>query len=357
MEIIDILEKLVSFNTIEDKENKEIIHWIESFLKEYGFKCKKIYNSNRKKCCMIAQIGKNPIIAFSGHLDTVNATEDWKRDPFSLSIEENRIYGLGVCDMKGGIASFLKACSSINKEKLKNGLKLYLTYDEEIGFEGIKLLLEKNTEFPKYLILAEPTDLKPVFATKGCMEMKVTFYGKSSHSSTPNQGKNAIIEAYRFIGELLEFSEKIKKEENLLFSIPYTTMNIGRIKGGDAINKVPDRCYIEFDARTVYEKHNKLVEENIKKILKKYDAKLHIGINIPANINHDNEMIDKVKEFTEKQSESKNYVTEASFIPSSETIILGVGPDTSHQSDEYIEKEKLEKLVEIYEKIIESYCM
>lgn len=124
--------------------------------------------------------------------------------------------------MKGGIAAFLKACTSINKSKLKKGVKLYFTFDEEVGFKGIKLLTTISEKFPEYLVLAEPTDMQPVVATKGCMEVKIIFYGKSAHSSTPNKGKNAITEAYKFVEEILKFSKDLEKEKMkyFLYHIP-----------------------------------------------------------------------------------------------------------------------------------------
>ena len=302
-------------------------------------------------------IGENPILGFSGHLDTVNATKNWTKNPFELSIEDDKIYGLGVCDMKGGIAAFLKACSNIDKSNLKKGIKLFFTYDEEIGFSGIKLLLKKQIKFPKYLVVAEPTDLQPVTATKGCMEMGITFYGKSSHSSTPNEGKNAILEAHNFIEELLAFSKELEKQKNGVFSIPYTTMNIGKIMGGDAVNKVPDKCYIEFDARTVDPKHNVLIEEKVKSLLEKYDAKLDMVTNIQPIINKiDSTVIKEIENIAQCKQKSENFVTEASFLPNTESVILGVGPITSHQCDENISKNKLEKLVEIYYKMIKKFC-
>ena len=355
MEVIKILKKLVSYNTIEDKQNKEIIEWIKMYLGRYGFKCKTIMDKNTKKRCLIAQIGKNPILAFSGHLDTVNATDEWNSNPFKMKIENGKAYGLGVCDMKGGIAAVLRACSSIDKKKLKHGLKLFFTFDEEINFGGIKLLCESKEEIPKYLILAEPTDLKPVVATKGCMEMKVTFNGKSSHSSMPENGKNAIIEAHKFINELLELAEKLKVEKNDLFSVPYTTINIGVINGGDAINKVPDKCVLKFDARTINKNHNVIIENEVKKILEKYDCKLEIENNIYANINEDNKMISIIKKIAREDKQAENYVTEASFIKS-ESVVIGPGPITAHQANEYIEIQKLKQLVKIYIKIIQKYC-
>ena len=144
MDVIKILEKLVSFNTGEDNQNNEAIEWIEQYLIKYGFKCKTISEKTTNRKCLIAQLGENPILAFSGHLDTVKANEGWESNPFKIKIDENKIFGLGVCDMKGGIAAILKACSNVDNKKIKNGIKLYFTFDEELDFSGIKLLLKSE---------------------------------------------------------------------------------------------------------------------------------------------------------------------------------------------------------------------
>ena len=101
VEVTEILRKLVSFNTIEDKENIQIIEWIKSYLTTIGFTFTELIDEETNKKCLIAEIGNNAQLAFSGHLDTVNATEDWTKNPFDLCIENDNIYGLGVCDMKG----------------------------------------------------------------------------------------------------------------------------------------------------------------------------------------------------------------------------------------------------------------
>ena len=172
----------------------------------------------------------------------------------------------------------------------------------------------------------------------------------------PNDGINAIIEAHKFIKELLKLQKKLQDDKNDMFSIPYTTINIGTINGGDAINKVPDKCTIKFDARTIKEEHNILIENEVKKILKNFNCKLEISINIKANINKNNEMISKIEEITQNKSQAENYVTEASFLPNTQAVILGVGPITAHQCDEYINTTSLKELVKIYDRIIEEYC-
>ncbi|MDR0978956.1 MAG: M20/M25/M40 family metallo-hydrolase, partial [Lachnospiraceae bacterium] len=289
-------------------------------------------------------------------LDTVPASDNWSTNPFEAVIKGKSIYGLGTCDMKGGISAFLMAIQSIKKEKLRNGLKLYFTFDEEISFRGIEQLLKKDKEITKYLILAEPTNLFPVIATKGLMDIEVKFLGKSVHSSVLNKGKNAIVEAIKFTDELLELAKILEVERNEIFDIPYATINIGQINGGTAVNVVPNECNLLFDIRTVNDNQNKILETKIKEMLKSYDAGLSIRVNITAKTNSNNEMIEKMEQITQNKAKAVNYVTEASFLRNTDTVILGVGGITAHEANEHIEIDKLQKLVEIYKRIIEEYC-
>ena len=188
------------------------------------------------------------------------------------------------------------------------------------------------------------------------MEIQIEFFGKSTHSSTPDKGKNAIVEAYRFIGQILELSDKLKEEENKLFSVPYTTINIGKICGGDAVNKVPDKCIVNFDARTINSNHNYKIKKILNEIIKSYDCKMDVKLDILPNINNNAEMIYSIESICNSKSGADNYVTEASFIKGSQVIILGAGPNTAHQCNEYVDVDKVNKLVKIYGEIIDKYC-
>ena len=125
IEEFSVLKKLVKFNTIKDCENKEIINYIESYLKALGFKTESKTNN------LVMSIGKSPKIGFLGHTDTVEYIDEFKT-PFDLTLKDNYLYGLGACDMKGGIASILSAISKIDLNK--NKIALYFTNDEEIDF-------------------------------------------------------------------------------------------------------------------------------------------------------------------------------------------------------------------------------
>ena len=107
-----ILKELVKFNTIKDKQNKEIIEYIEKYLLDLGFK------TEYKEKSLIMSYGENPTVGFLGHTDTVEYIEGWNINPFELAEKGGKLFGLGACDMKGGIAAILDAVSSINLSKL-----------------------------------------------------------------------------------------------------------------------------------------------------------------------------------------------------------------------------------------------
>ena len=342
MDIKDILKKLVSFNTIKDKGNKEIMDFIEGYLKQYDFK------TERVEKCLVASNGDNPNIGFIGHTDTVDY-ESWDGDPFTIQEKEGRLIGLGTCDMKGGIAGILSAISKIDLSK--NKIALYFTDDEEISFNGIStikgLIKEPN------MLIGEPTDNIPVYGTKGLLTYKIDFYGKKVHSSIPEQGISAIYECMDFISKLRKFyTTNLMQDTDTNFKVPYTSMNIGLINGGETANSVPGKCHISIDFRINKESDiNKVIEE-VNKIISNYNAEVTLGRKINPKLNESD--ISFLENISSKK-ETANYFTEASFIDSESIIILGPGPVTAHEKNEYVTCDSLKKTEELYIKIIEFY--
>lgn len=118
MNVKEILKKLVSYNTIKDNQNKEIMDFIENYLRKYNFTIKRI------KKCLVAYNSEKPNIGFVGHTDTVDY-ESWDGDPFTLQENEDRLIGLGACDMKGGLAAMLSAITKLDLTKNKLALYFY----------------------------------------------------------------------------------------------------------------------------------------------------------------------------------------------------------------------------------------
>ena len=183
--------------------------------------------------------------------------------------------------------------------------------------------------------------------SKGLLEYKIEFKGKSAHSSNPDEGINAIENCMKFIYELKELYNVIKSDTDNRFIIPYTTMNIGKIEGGKSINIVPNNCIVYIDFRVINTEHRTLIKEKIEKLKEKYDFEYNIINDIEAFISDDKNV---------KNVKTTNFITEASFIKSKNRYILGVGPMNAHEANEYIEIKSLDKLVEQYKEIIEKFC-
>ena len=116
----NILKDLVKFNTIKDKENDKIINYIENILKSIGF------NTDYKGKYLIMSYGKNPTFVFLGHTDTVEYIDGWSTDPFTLTEKGDNLYGLGICDMKSGIAARVDAIFRIDINKKWNKAIFYI---------------------------------------------------------------------------------------------------------------------------------------------------------------------------------------------------------------------------------------
>ena len=341
MDVKDILKDLVSFNTIKDKENKEIMDYIENYLKSYNF------ITERVDKCLIAYNDNNPNIGFVGHTDTVDY-ESWDGNPFELQEDGDKLIGLGACDMKGGIAAILGAINKIDLSK--NKIALYFTYDEETSFKGIRAI--KDLIKPNNILIGEPTNVIPIYGTKGLLELKIEFFGVKCHSSTPDKGVSAIMKTISFINEITNYYENVIKKDLINdFEVPYTTMNIGMINGGETINSVPGKCTIIIDFRIAKEEHIEIIKNELNEILKNYQANMIITDLFPPRLNLND--ISFLEEISEKK-QTKCYLTEASAIDKN-TIILGTGPDTSHQKNEYTSYELLKKTESLYQTIIEYY--
>ena len=343
MDDFKILKDLVKFNTIKDKENKDIINYIEEILLQKGLKteCKGKY--------LIMSTSGDAKLGFLGHTDTVEYIDGWNTNPFELTQKDNKLYGLGVADMKGGIAAMIEAVLETDISKLKNGIKLYFTYDEEIGFGGIYDIVKTSEIFPETMIFGEPTNNEILLGSKGILELDIKFKGIKAHSSNPDKGKSANMNAVKFLYELDEFYNKnIKKDLNENYEVPFTTMNVGLMNGGSAKNSVSANCDITIDFRTIKKEHTAILKQKIDELSVKYDCCVNIFEEIEPFSNKV-EFVDKIK--------TANFLTEASVVNCEQRMILGVGPVTAHEINEHITVKSYKQLVKQYKAIIEKVCM
>ncbi|HVF78013.1 MAG TPA: M20/M25/M40 family metallo-hydrolase [Solirubrobacteraceae bacterium] len=193
---------------------------------------------------VLADVGpaEGPCVILHGHVDVVPA----HAGQFSPRIEGDRLIGRGAYDMKGGLAAMMCAVHDIAGNG-KVRVRFICVPDEEsdnLDFRCTEALVEEGLR-GDFAITGEPTDLHIGVQAKGVLAIRVEVTGTAAHGSTPWVGDNAILKAYDMFRriETLRFS----RESSDLFDRP--SINIARIIGGDAFNKVPDRCTMDIDIR------------------------------------------------------------------------------------------------------------
>jgi acetylornithine deacetylase len=180
--------------------------------------------------------------------------------PWSPQIRDGRLYGRGACDTKGGLAAMMHALASLAEERVRTPCEIVFaaTVDEEYSYRGVAALcrespfepLSGNTESGLHAdaaIVAEPTSLNMVTASKGLVRWKIETRGRAAHSAKPHLGVSAIEKMAKIITAMQSDTERLSLRQHPLLGP--ATCNIGRIRGGEQINFVPDRCEIEIDRR------------------------------------------------------------------------------------------------------------
>ncbi len=356
----EILKNLVAIDTIEDKENDRIMKYIGDFLGNLGFDVKLLTNFETQKSVLVATYGQDfsdsLAIGFMGHTDTVGVTGGWLTDPMVLTEKDGELYGLGSCDMKGGIAAFMAAIAETDLSKLNKGIGVYCTYDEEVLFAGIHDLNKAGIKLPDHVIIAEPTDLVPMTGSKGILEYIITFKGVATHSSTPIEGKNSNKNAVKFLNKMIELEENIlRKIPNDFFEVPYTTMNIGILSGGTAINKVPDKTTVYIDFRICdYDKEAPMIREAMAKALEGFDYEIE-GLNDVGSFHNETPLMEVYEQKTGNKEKPFFGLSEASFIEG-DRLIIGPGPMTAHEANEHVNVESLVKAKDLYKDMIKMLC-
>ena len=377
---IEILKKLVSFDTTSFKSNLDLIKFIENYLNDLNIKSELIYDETKNKANLFTTIGPNLQggIVLSGHTDVVPITkQNWTSDPFILTERDDKLFGRGSSDMKGFIAIVLSRVSAMVEKKLKKPIHLAFSYDEEIGCVGVHSLLDlikKKSINPDFCIVGEPTSMEMVIGHKGKHAYDVKVDGLSCHSGQAPNGVNAI----NYASKLINYIEEINKEKSIKgpfdndYEIPYSTLHTGLIKGGTILNIVPKLCQFEFEIRHLAEDDPLEIIQRIKQyteellIKEMHNISSTTNIEINEKINYPglniSELISPVKQVKELLGKSSHkkvvFGTEGGLFKRElnlPTIICGPGSiDQAHKSDEFISIQQIEKGGTFIDKLINN---
>jgi acetylornithine deacetylase len=256
-ETLEMIERLVGFDTTSRESNLGLIEWVRDWLKRLGVESRLTYDATGAKANLFATLrpGARPGIVLSGHTDVVPVDgQPWDTDPFTATLRGDRIYGRGACDMKSYIAAALAAAPRFLAADLKAPVHLALSYDEEIGCIGVRGLLADlaaNGIRPAGCIVGEPTSMQPVVANKGFRSFRCAVRGKEVHSALAPQGVNAIDYAARLVVHIRAIADRLRASgpRDAGFDVPFTTLHTGVIRGGTAGNIVPRDCEFHFEIR------------------------------------------------------------------------------------------------------------
>jgi succinyl-diaminopimelate desuccinylase len=258
-QLVALAIRLIEFDTSEPEATSEVAMFVKSWLEERGIETS--YEEVRGLPVLKAEVGPGdaPTVVLHGHLDVVPGHPD----QFEPRIDGDRLYGRGAYDMKGALAAMLLTVASL-KDQGRVRVRIGIVGDEESEEEverGSDHLVD-NGFIGDFAITGEPTDLQIGVEAKGVLALRLEVGGVAAHGATPWLGDNAVLKAhdvFRSI-ESLPFA----RQSSELFDRP--SINLGRILGGDALNKVPDRCAIDVDIRYLPEQDPATVLEQVRGI-------------------------------------------------------------------------------------------
>ncbi len=353
-----------------DMGNRGVIDLVAEWAESLGFNIE-IQDVAAGKFNLIARAGSGSDgLVLSGHTDTVPCDPNlWSSDPFAAREADDRIYGLGSCDMKSFLALALAASSKVNLDKLERPLTIVATADEETTMSGAKLIADNGIRLGRYCVIGEPTGLTPIRQHKGNLTMSVEYLGQSGHASDPGLGNNALDGMHQFMTILYAYRDKIQQGySDPAFKIPTPTMNLGHIHGGDNSNRICGACLLLIDIRFLPSMSFATLKSDIEQIATEVAEARGLGLRtqifgdgMPAmNTDEASEIAQYLTQITGKKAGGVGFGTEAPYYNSmqTETIVLGPGSiNQAHQPDEYLPVEHIDPTIKILDHLIERFCM
>ena len=369
-----ILNDLLSFDTTSRESNLALIDYIQVYLTQLGIESTLIFNDERTKANLYARMGPDGGggIMLSGHTDVVPVDgQSWTHSPFQLTELGGNLFGRGSADMKGFIACVLDSIPLFQKNDLRMPLHLAFSYDEEVGCLGVRSLIEhiqSTPDKPALCIIGEPTEMKPVYGHKGKVAMRCKVQGHACHSAYAPEGVNAIEYAAKIMVKLTELSESLKSDLDSRFQPPYSTLQTGLVKGGAALNIVPEFCQFDFEMRYLPNANTQKLFDDIKDYAERTlkPAMQHVSsksaINFETLSTYPPLLTDPQSEFAQWISQwigsqdfgTVAFGTEGGLFDEAGVATLVCGPgsmEQGHKPDEFISIEQIDKCSLMLKKI------
>jgi acetylornithine deacetylase len=367
---LDMLERLIGFDTESSKSNIGLVAFVEDYLKFLDVAYVKVPNSAGDKAALFATIGpeRDGGVVLSGHTDVVPVEgQAWTSDPFKLRGAVGRVYGRGACDMKGFDAICLSMIPEFQTARLSRPVHILLSYDEETTCRG---LLDTIARFgaglprPGAVFVGEPTLMQVADAHKSVGGYSTIVHGHAAHSSKPSLGASAIEAACDLVTGLYRFAEELAAEGDPSgrFDPPASTIHVGKIHGGTARNILAKLCTLQWEFRALPGVAQSLALQHLEDYaarvvtpkLTRYAKDAFIetvtDVEVPGlkpDIGSTAESL-ALKLAQRNHTISVPYASEAGQFQSAHvpTVVCGPGSiDQAHQPDEYIDIAQIEACI------------
>lgn len=374
--VLDVLARLIAFDTTSRNSNLALIEWVEAFLRARGVASRRVVSADGSKANLYAAVGPDVAggVVLSGHTDVVPVDgQPWSSDPWTLTERGGKLYGRGVADMKSFLALALAHVDDMLAAPLKRPVMLAFSYDEEIGCLGAPAMIAELAALPQApsaAIVGEPTLMKVVSAHKGVRSFHVEVTGREAHSSLPDAGVSAVMEALKLMRLVAEMAEEARAASHAQFSPPGPTMTIGRVEGGTASNILARRCEFVWDLRCPEQAQADAIEARFRAAAEKLGAEIKArapegGVKVTRRSNTPGLSIarDSAAEALARALTGDNetravaYAAEAGLFQRAglPAVICGPGSiEQAHQPDEWIEIAQIEEGARFMRRLIET---
>lgn len=373
--IKETLSDLVRIDSVSSRSNAEIIEYLERRCAATRFVTKRVSYLDEhglEKINLLALTGTNfstipdVELALVGHTDTVPYDPNWP-EATNLTERDGKLFGRGSCDTKGFIAAALTAVETIDPSQLRKPLALIFTADEEIGLRGAKYLAQTNAIRPRYSIVGEPTSLRPIRAAKGYSLAEVVVKGREAHSAYPALGASAVFRAARLISRLEAMGAKLKNDLHPAFDPPFTTLNVGLIRGGSAKNVLAGECRFTLEWRPIPTQPSEQVLNLLRTAIaeqQQLDPDFECEVDAMRadsgfETAPDSPLIALLEEATGIESGTVAFGTEGAQMKQlgSEPVVIGPGDiREAHRTGEFVPIAELERCAEVLKLAIARLC-
>ncbi len=378
----ELLRRLVAFDSTSRNSNLPIADFVCEYLDRPGVRIERNPSPDGDKTNLViaagpeVEAGDRPGLTLSGHLDVVPADEpEWRSDPFELTVTDELLVGRGACDMKGFVAlaaNALAKAAAGGDRRLRRPLALLLTYDEEVGTLGARRFVDTwpaDRPLPRRTIVGEPTSLRAVRMHKGFCTQRITVRGESAHSGYPHLGRSAIEPAARAIAALADLRLALEGEPcpqaEHFPEVPYVALNVGLVRGGAAVNVIPDRCEISLGFRVLPGMDWRPVAERVRTAAaaalagEDFDCE-ELDASPPFLLAADHDLYRGLcRILGQRRTVSASYATDAGWLQQGGFDCLLWGPGTievAHRPNESMPRAELRRGGELLARVVERFC-